>query len=165
MNLDDVLLRLGLEPDGEDYEPVPLDELGEIERRIGGPLPMLYRDFLERYGRSRFSNLASVALPDSTEVPILTFFGGGDRSPLLKMLDKYQESFPSGMVPMATDPFGNLFLLHAGADDGEVWYADFNKPAAPPNGPGPVGEWYFATVRVANSFVNFLEQVVIEQEQ
>lgn len=159
-----------LEPIGQGgFVPLSQSELQEIERRVGR-LPADYRHFAETYGYARFAESATVQLldvrPQLTEVPLVAFFGGSERGiSLLDKLDENQEAFPQGTLPIAKDPFGNLFVLRVNGDDpGSVWYADFSRGVAPAGGEGPHGDWYFDTVLAAKSFEDLLDRIVIKSD-
>lgn len=164
--IDRRLEELGIDPIGPGFVPATPSEVAEIERRLGRSLPEDYKRFLESYGYAGFDGVVSVALPDSSdEVPVMVFFGGGaGGEPVLEEFEINEEKFRRGMLPIASDPFGNLFLLEVdGSTSGTVWYADFDRQVPTTSTGDPVGKWNFGIVPVAETFVDFLNQLVAEE--
>lgn len=154
MSVTDKRLReLGIKPIRGRYVPATAAEVEELEGRLGCSLSPDYKHFLLTYGYARFDEVVSVALPGGDhEAPIAIFFGGGDSAePVLKQLDDYEDQFEAGVLPIARDPFGNLFLLEVrGADSDGVWYANFTDHPEP--------------VPVADSFEDFLNRATVDPD-
>ena len=154
MSVIDIRLReLGIKPIRGRYVPATAAEVEELEGRLGRSLSTDYRHFLVTYGYARFDEVVSVALPGGAhEAPIAVFFGGGESGePVLKQLEDYEDQFEPGVLPIARDPFGNLFLLDArGTDSDSVWYANFAEDPHP--------------VPVGNSFADFLNRATVDPD-
>jgi len=152
--MDDRLMELGITPIRGEFVPATAVEVDELERRLRRPLPVDYKDFLLRYGYARFDDLVSIPLRgDDQEAPMAVFFGGRESGEsILREFDHYEEQLASGILPIARDPFGNLFLLEVGTTEpGLVWYATFDDKG-------------IHAVPLTNSFRGFLDALTVEPD-
>jgi len=70
------LQRLGIKPIYGDYFPPNASEVSEIEQMLAAKLPVDFLDFLNNFGISSISGLASVTAPSGRVLPIDRFYGG-----------------------------------------------------------------------------------------
>lgn len=146
--LDERLTELGIEPIRGSYGPASSAEVDELERKLQRSLPADYRHYLLKYGYATFDELVSAPLADQQEAPIAVFFGGGGSGePILKEFEKFDDGAEAGVLPIARDPFGNLFLLKVGSS--EVRYARFEDDGV-------------TSVPLAASFEDFLLNLSVE---
>jgi hypothetical protein len=95
-------------------------ELVELEERVGRPLPVAYRDFLEAHdGATPEAN----HLPDAAggaEIAVRSFFSVED---VLRQLDALgPDRVPEEMLPIADNDFGTGLFVNL--EDGSVWSWD-----------------------------------------
>jgi hypothetical protein len=122
------LTELAIQPMNTDsYTPVPVSELEQIEREIGGQLPEDCHWFLKRYGKCLFKT--GVSCPSSSElgpIPFAFFYGAGASGDgVLANYLSYKSQFPSRVVPIGEDGLGNLYCIATtGPNRGCIYYWD-----------------------------------------
>jgi len=90
--------------------------LAEFQKTIVFPLPDTYRQFLKLHNGGR-PNPSSFEFKNAQGKPersrVHYFFGlhSGRVGNLKSQFENYQNRVPLGLLPVATDPFGNLILL------------------------------------------------------
>jgi hypothetical protein len=103
--------------------PAGEQELDELEERVGRPLPVAYRDFLEAHdGATPEPN----HLPDaagSAEVAVRTFHSVEEVLARLEALGPGR--VPEELLPVSDDEFGNGLFVHL--EDGSVWSYDHEE--------------------------------------
>jgi len=103
-------------------DPLPSAPAVEAAGRAAGlPLPADFVDFCARHGAGAFDGTVMLALPAGCAlgpefcVDMLYGVGGDpDRDALALAADTYADRLPADMVPVGTDPGGNLLLLGCG---------------------------------------------------
>src|SRR3954451_14375187 len=89
--------------------PAGEEELAELEDRVGRPLPVAYRDFLEAHdGATPEPN----QLPDAAgaEVTVRVFFSAEE---VLRRLDTLgPDRVPEEVLPISEDDVGNGLFVH-----------------------------------------------------
>ncbi len=161
------LRELDVAPVRGEYVPLTPSEVAELERRLGAPLPADYLDFALTYGRCHIRGWGDVPLVDGPRTVLLdTFFGGqagGGRS-VLAMQEEYAGAFPDGVVPIADDPNGNLYLLWVSDPDlpGSIWYADYSS--ADRTALRGDGTWEVPCYVAASSFTDLLNRTQASEE-
>lgn len=103
-------------------------ELDRVQMQAACTLPPAYRYFLSTYGVGGFGTGARAALPHDCPIgnafSLDMLFGMGSRaewSPFGLLGSTYRGVLPSALLPIATDPGGNLLLLRCGADEILAW--------------------------------------------
>lgn len=109
--------------------------IAALEKRCGGKLPPTYRGFLleTNGGRPAKRRFAFVEDGKKTESAVDWFFGDCDDADygLVANLDVYKDRIPKSLLPIATDPFGNLLLLSLrGNDFGAIFFWDHEREGA-----------------------------------
>ena len=104
-------------------------DLESLEAKLGVVLPVAYRQFLMTHNGGR-PEPDGVDVPGYDETDVQVLFGLGrtiESSCIEWNLDTLANRLPSGLVPVATDSGGNVFLLSLrGADHGAVLYGDLD---------------------------------------
>jgi hypothetical protein len=107
-------------------------DFARLEAALGASLPADYRAFVEDFGGVAIEQ-ATVVLEDGGQRHgVETFFGFGEAKyayDLHGKLERYVDRLPKGMLPIATDATGNLFVLAVDGDDvGAVLFWDHDGP-------------------------------------
>lgn len=131
------------EPIHEQFHPVGVEKIRELEERAKNSLPREYVDFLSCYGGCGFSGDAEVS-SNGQKLPIFTFFDG---EKLLAKLDVYSDLTAEGKITFADDMYGNPFVLDTST--GKVFFIDFTVNP-------PVGK------KVTDSFSIFLASIEVQ---
>ncbi|MCE7989946.1 MAG: SMI1/KNR4 family protein [Caldilinea sp. CFX5] len=135
------------------------DAIAAVERQIGVSLPIAYRSFLLRYNGGR---------PEPNMFPIQGFYADthgllewffciaeDDIYDLTENELVYRNRVPSDLLPIATDPGGNLLCLAVKGDRyGRIYFwhhEDEGEEGAPPT--------YNNVYSVADSFENLLNSL------
>jgi hypothetical protein len=162
---------------GGPLRPMPADEIGLLEQRLGGSLPKSYRQFLEAFGGASFRETILFEpkgrLPDSVSpenrAMISVFYGGSADAPrdLVAALARYRDRMPEGFLPIASDGGGNQIAMAVGGEhDGAIYYWDHNREwdeedyveddlPVPPD-----LKWQNVTL-IADTFDQFLERLAV----
>jgi hypothetical protein len=100
--------------------PAGDEELRTLEERVGRPLPVSYRDFLEAHdGVTPEGNHLPDAAGD-TEVAVRSFHSVEE---VLQRLDALgPDRVPEEVVPISDDDYGNGLFVHL--EDGSIWSWD-----------------------------------------
>lgn len=85
-------------------------ELRDFEWTNNIKLPVDYRDFLLRFNGGKPS-LDRNERPDTVVTYILGMHNGEYYASLYKHIDMFKNRLPVSTFPIATDPFGNLFIM------------------------------------------------------
>jgi hypothetical protein len=114
----------------DDRPPVPPETLAAAEARlaeIGHHIPESYKAFLaEQDGGKPVRNYFAFRQDDRDQEDLVRLFYGIAESPNGDLVGRVQTAgLPSGMLPIATDAFGNLVVLD-GRDgrDGPLYFWD-----------------------------------------
>lgn len=113
----------------EPGEKVTLEEVAAFEEKIGHRLPSAYRDFLLAHNGGR-PIPAVVDIDDcpsgASEVQVFLGLTGAFESETLEWSwNAFRGRIPERLLPIADDPFGNLFCLSLeGMDAGQILFLD-----------------------------------------
>ena len=131
-----------LDPRIRAAEPFSSDELAAIESALGVPLPVAYRAFVSKFGGAFVGGFVN-------GLSIMAFFKAGNDNGILRKLLVLPDLNEIGALPFAGCELGNLFVLRA---DGAVYYIDY---------------WGGRTTaeRVSDNFADFLERIVIPEDE
>jgi hypothetical protein len=125
----------------DDRPPVPAEQIAEAESalaEIGRPIPPSYRAFLaDQDGGKPVRNAFSFRQGEDEQDDLVRLFFGIAESPngdLVSAARGARHSLPEGLLPIATDSFGNLVVLDGreGAD-GPVYFWDHELQTEPPD--------------------------------
>lgn len=180
--LHDELIEKKLEPAGAStFVPVAADELAAIERKLGVELPASYRDFLARFGSSRFHGISTIEpeepLPQgvSKRAFVNDFYGSAQSGNMRSVAHRIQMMvgrMPRELIPIAGAGMGDQLCLGiAGTYTGRVyyWYHE-DEPLGPEEyaeeygTPMPDKEWFRNVSLVANSFDDLIRRMVVSVE-
>ena len=109
------------------------EALQQLETEVGSPLPNDYRRFLaETNGGhpepSKFVFLTPDGNSDSALRYFLTLNSGEELYTIREYMDRYEDRFPKGVLPIACDSFGNVVLIDVAAKAyGSVYFWDHEK--------------------------------------
>lgn len=131
------------EPIHEQFRPIGIEKVRELEARLKVPLPKGYVAFLSLYGGCGFSGDAYVTF-NGRKLPILTFF---DDRTLFSNLEVYPDLTAESKFSVADDMAGNPYVLDA--TTGKVFFIDFS--VNPPLG-----------IKIAASFDEFLAAIEVQ---
>ena len=139
------------------YAPLNAKALDDFERSNGVKLPDDYRAFLlsSNGGRPRPDRFVYLRDGEADRSAVACFLGihGGEHNRLDRDLKIYRGRLPGSLLPIATDPFGNVIALGlAGAEAGKVYFWDHELEAD--DGEEPTMENVFL---IAGSLAEFLE--------
>lgn len=124
--------------------PLTEAEALEIENELGRKLPEDYRSFVMEFGGAFVGGLVG----GSTDLPVLRFFGMGDRSSLLRQLQLHSDFKADGVLPIADCELGNLYVIDL---NNEIHYVNYYGGRT-------------TTHRVASSFREFLHLIGPEED-
>jgi hypothetical protein len=170
MNLyDDRMTSLrGYDVTGEGPHRLSEDELEALERQLGARLPADYRAFLTTYGGYAFDQLVTFPYRQpyaGGERGVLSVFFGnlpGDAYDLLRNRNTYRGRVPSDLLPVATDPGGNLIALALGGEHkGKLYFWDHEEEEMVEEGKAP---GYSNVYLIANSFDDLMDSLKIEPD-
>jgi len=105
-------------------------ELSNFQKSLGLPIPIAYCQFLKLHngGRPNPSSFEFKNADGKLERSRIHYFFGlhsGRVGNLRSQFETYHDRIPLGLLPVATDPFGNLILLKLIAKpDGPVFFWD-----------------------------------------
>ena len=134
----------GVVPVGSEFTPLADEELAAVEAECGAPLPLDYREFLQRYGASGFAKLVEFVLlqPDPVHpvesllgvpipryeiAPFSHFYGARSAgiNGLLGTIAAYRGRIPDTLIPIGDDGGGHQICLGIkGMEQGKVYYWD-----------------------------------------
>jgi hypothetical protein len=132
----------------------PEERIARIEAALGAKLPGDYRVFLATHRELQGPVLVVSSNPEYWGVASIFEIGdGADSLQTDRVHDIVSDVLPAGMIAVAEDCAGNLYLLdcRAGATPGAVWWWDHEQGGAP-------------VERVADSFSRFLGLLVPDTE-
>jgi len=99
-------------------------ELGDFEKVNGIRLPDDYRDFLLETNGGR-PNPNRNKMPDTIVTYVLGMHNGDYYASLYKHIDMFKGRLPLSTFPIATDPFGNLFIMSLHSEGhGHIYFWD-----------------------------------------
>jgi cell wall assembly regulator SMI1 len=103
--------------------PATPEQIDELQRRVGAPLPADYRGYLAEQNGGRL---------DNNDEAVNTVYGLGDDVPdwanMDDALDAYAGRVPAWLLPVAEDEYGNVFALSLRPEDnGSVWFWDHEE--------------------------------------
>jgi hypothetical protein len=103
-----------------------------LETAVGGALPADYRTFVRECGGIGLEQAVAVLEDGGARRGVEVFFGFGEAKygfDLHGKLERFSDRLPSGLLPIAADSAGNLFLLVVTGDDaGAVLLWDHDGP-------------------------------------
>lgn len=107
-----------------EFGKLPEVELIDFEKENNIKLPEDYRDFLLQYNGGEPSPNKNDKL-DIVVSYILGMHNGEYYASLYKYIDVFKKKIPFGTFPIATDPFGNLFIMSLDKDGhGHIYFWD-----------------------------------------
>jgi len=133
--VDEKLARLGIEPLFGEYAPLSLDEVGELERRLGA-FPPAYREVVMKYGGAVFNREVCfrpvdprilVIAPDGL-LTLDCIYGAAqgndpwDPNSLRANIEWTNGRMPSTMIPVAGSGSDYVCLGLSAPDRGRVFY-------------------------------------------
>ncbi|MGB4776528.1 MAG: SMI1/KNR4 family protein [Daejeonella sp.] len=129
-------------------------ELGDFEQENSITLPNDYREFLLTYNGGEFTKNVN-NYPDTVVTYVLGMHNGPLYASLYKHIDIFKNRIPFGSFPIATDPFGNLFLMSLDpSGHGNIYFWDHEGEPVEQDG-HYVTNCYF----VAYSFSEFINNL------
>ncbi len=136
-------------------------DIVNTESQLGFTLPVAYRVFLLRNngGRPQPNAFPIDNNPADTHGLVQAFLciKEGDIYNLGTYVRRYRDRVPSGLLPIAVDPGGNLICLAtSGVRAGKVYFWDHEEEANEGETPG-----YNNTYLIANSFDEFLNSLTL----
>ena len=137
-------------------EPASNEDVKSFEQEHDFVLPEDYKNFLVTFngGRPEKDTRAFTFKKEDGTVSdsLVGWFNGlidGDEYSLEEEIDIYDERIPAGMLPIASDPFGNAILIGVSSDDvSGVWFWDHEIEPESINDSG--------IYKIAESFDQFL---------
>lgn len=113
----------------------PRTQVQAAARNAGLALPADYAAFCATHGTGAFDRVVMLALPVGcaigTELRVEILFGIGgadpDRDALELLAGTYEDRLPEGMLPVATDPGGDLLLLGCEGRTGVLYPFDESR--------------------------------------
>jgi SMI1-KNR4 cell-wall len=141
----------------EQGPPLTEEDVIEVERTIGVPLPSDYREFLRTYngGRPEPCDFPIEGLANSPFGEIQTFFGIHDPIESCNLdwnVEMFTGRLPENFLPIACDSGGDLICYSLFGDDaGAVVFWDYHHEPPEPS--------YENVYAIANSFPAFLESI------
>ena len=143
MNIDDKIESLGgmrkVRP--ATWRAPTADDVAQIERAVGAPLPDDYRGFLTKRSVTAFAQPYAIArlqepAPFGQEVTLNVFFGFSTdgKYSIANEIETYQGRMPPGLLPIADDPGGNIICLAVGGSDAGAVYLWDHEHANLPEG-------------------------------
>lgn len=144
----------------------PLDEkfLSTIEQYLGSVLPSSYREFILKHNGGEPKEKFFFYKNDPSDGSLIDFFFGfvpDKHQNILLYLRNYSERIPPNMLPIASDPGGNLVCLSLkGPDRGKVYFWDHEMEADTDQGEVPD---YSNLTLIADSFDDFIKNLRDEE--
>ena len=144
----------------ESEHPTSSAELSSLEVKYGFKFPAEYREFLLKYngGRPSLSKFNFMELEGSYTDSLIDRFlsvyeGKYDNFEwTLRTVKVVRQRMPSNLVPIASDPFGNLVCISVdGKDLGYIYFWDHEKEEESAN--------YNNVFLLARSFNDFLDRL------
>ena len=144
--------------------PIQETDIAKVEKKLGAELPTDYREFLltTNGGRPEPNIFIAHTRPGGSREVLAWFFciKEDDSNDLLENVDIFQNRLPESLLPIATDPFGNIICLSIeGRDRGKVYFWDHEKEAVKVD---PFG--YDNVYFIADSFEEFLKSLLTSPE-
>ena len=137
-----------------EFGRLPIIELVDFEKENGISLPEDYRAFLlEHNGGVPSPN----EIPDPSNIVtyILGMHNGEYYASIYKHIDMFKHRLPFSTFPIATDPFGNLFIMSVHPEGlGHIYFWDHEQEP-----PFQDGSYTENTYFVAESFSEFLQSL------
>lgn len=135
-----------------------LNDIQELEVATGHLLPKSYREFLLNNNGGRPTK-SHVLVPNIGSKVVHSFHAltsGGYSFTIRHFMDVYKGRIPEGMIPVANDPRGNLFLICAipAVNFGTIHFWDHNQEADHESQP-----YYDNIYFVARSFDEFVDSL------
>jgi len=126
-------------------------EIDDFEKANKMKLPLDYRSFLLSFNGGT-PDLRHNAQPDTDIEYIFGMHNGPYHASLYKKIDMYSDRLPLSTFPIASDPFGNLFIMSLHSENlGHIYFWD--QEGEPEHQDGHyVDNCYF----VASSFNEFI---------
>lgn len=138
----------------------PSDEdLQSLERDLGSTLPAPYRRFLREYNGGTpvpgvFGFIQDGRENNSTVREFFCVTGEGANS-VRSVLETYKNRVPKGLLPVASDPCGNLVCLGiSGGERGQVYFWDHDYESEEDEAPDSSNVYL-----VSNDFDTFLSSL------
>lgn len=169
---------------GDAFLSLTEDEIANIEREVGHGLPSLYREFLNKYGASRFRTLMlfkpARRLPPTISKAgwdyISSLYGkepkGRTMCDLLVRLRYYRGRMPDSIIPVGDNGLGNQICIGvSGEASGKIFYWDRNNEfdedeyLEDHEPPVPRDLLWQNVHPIADSFEDFLQRLEIDPEE
>lgn len=136
------------------YGRLSMPELTDFELVNDIKLPTDYQEFLLKFNGGEPSPNENPS-PETVVRYILGMHNGDKFASLYRFIEIYAKRLPGGCMPIATDPFGNLFIMNLNAEDlGYIYFWDHEGEPEVQDG-HYVDNCYF----VAYSFTEFLNNL------
>lgn len=147
-------LQMNLFKESRDFGLPTENELNDFETQNGTKLPQDYRDFLLKFNGGKPNQKTS--FNTSTKVTYFLGMHNGDYyASLYKHIEMYKSRLPFGTFPVATDPFGNLFIMSLHPEsNGHIYFWDHEEEPEYQDGHYTANCFF-----VANSFSEFVESL------
>ena len=98
------------------FGKLSLEELNDFEKANQMKLPADYREFLLTYNGGKLLK-DKLQAPANVIAYILGMHSGDYYASLYKHIDMFAKRIPFNTFPIATDPFGNLFIMSMHQDN------------------------------------------------
>lgn len=151
-------------------QSVTLEEIQQIEQKIGYSFPLDYVEFLINYGVCGFEDYVDFPFldpyPRDERGLISVFFGimPNDCYGLLENYQTYLGRMPFHFLPIATDPGSNIICLSLDKKDkNAVYFWDHNEEEMVEEGQNFSYSNIYLLARSFNEFINSLE--ILEDDE
>ncbi len=140
------------------------EDIQTVEEQVGHNFPSSYKDFLATYGGFGFENYVDFPFldpyPGDDRGLITIFFEvmSGDTYDLMNNYRSYRSRMPSGFLPIASDPGGNVICLSLREDDqGCVYFWDHEDEEMTSEGEEPGRSNVYLLGKSFDDFISSLE--------
>jgi len=134
--------------------------VGQLESRLGFPLPNDYRAFLLANNAREISPcsipVSNIERTSTVTLREMCCFCPGQACDIFYTLDSYEGRIPSSFLPIGDDPGGNVFIMALDGDSrGSIWFwihefeGDEDEPPTMDN-----------VYPLAKSFTEFLDNLI-----
>lgn len=162
---------LRLSPVQQEYSAPSEADIDTIAREVQQPIPEQYRKFFCAFGGQAPGGYAYFGFlsphPTMKRGVIDVFFGviPGDSYDIFWNLQTYKGRIPSKLLPIASDPGGNIICLSLqGQDLGSVYFWDHSREEDVGGNEEPGFSNVYLIARSLDEFINSLEMVPDDDE-
>lgn len=143
----------------ESHSPLVEEDIAEVEQQLGVIFPPDYRAFLLAHnGGYPDPNVFPISGLQSDDHGILEWFfciQAGDYNDLIRNTSTFRGRVPPNLIPIASDPGGNLICLSVtGRDVGTVYYWDHEEEVDEGEPPDYTNVYF-----IADSFSTLLDSL------